>query len=92
MDSLCQDTSHCVRNSLSALTLSCQEPSLLPAPPGHFTVHLLSVLFFPPFLATALSTCSKSVSWVIYICLEARALWNAGAWWGDHNFPGGPGP
>lgn len=92
MDSLCQDTSHCVRNSLSALTLSCQEPSLPYSPhPQGISLCIFSLSFFP-FLATALTTCSKSVSWVIYICLEARALWNTGAWWGDHNFPGGPGP
>lgn len=48
MDTPCQGTSHCVRTSLSAPTLSCQEPSLpySPHPQGIFTVHLLSVLCF----------------------------------------------
>lgn len=68
---------------------SCQGPSF-PPPCRAFSLCILSLSFFP-FLATALTTCSKSVSPVIYICLEARALWKAGAWWGDHNFPGGLG-
>jgi hypothetical protein len=83
--SLCEDQPLCPHSQLPGAL-----PTLLPTPPGHFhCASSLCPLF--PFLATALTTCSKSVSWVIYICLEARALWNAGAWWGDHNFPGDPG-